>query len=483
VSADFWYASLHYVVTPLVLVWLWRRRPTVYRFARTWLLMSTLVGLIGFTLMPTAPPRLLVAASPAGAKVTINGVVAGSGTVAQTLPAAGEYQVTVAAPGYAPVARSVRALGGYQQEMVVQLQPGANGATGTDATDPAAALYGRAARAAEAQQWEVAEQGYLATIAANAKFTPAYEALIDLDRLQGRNTDSIAQALQLEKNAPGAHALSLLARSYSRYAEKGAGNDNTTTAAGQVQGYGLPGSADDAAKLARRAADDAVAADPASAEGALAQGYALATLDTKGKNRRAALAAFGKAVFLDATNPANQLGLGYGLRYYGVQQKKDEDRESEVTRAIAPLKEALRLRPGYYEAHRELAYCYTITGDNDGALREFQLANAHCGAASDPNEIAANDVALAGLHQQAADNSTGDKQTAEKEASAGYISDAHETAPDFKEAMALLNNVGVSTSLAAYLPPELQQMMDIRGTVEGKIRDKIPGVGRLKLPF
>jgi hypothetical protein len=59
VPADFWYASLHYLVTPLVLVWLWRRRPSRYRFARTWLLISTLVGLLGFTLMPTAPPRLL----------------------------------------------------------------------------------------------------------------------------------------------------------------------------------------------------------------------------------------------------------------------------------------------------------------------------------------------------------------------------------------------------------------------------------------
>ncbi|MEU6342256.1 phosphatase PAP2 family protein [Streptomyces sp. NPDC046977] len=59
IPADFWYASLHYVVTPTVLVWLWRRRPTVYRFARTWLMTSTLIGLIGFTLAPTAPPRLL----------------------------------------------------------------------------------------------------------------------------------------------------------------------------------------------------------------------------------------------------------------------------------------------------------------------------------------------------------------------------------------------------------------------------------------
>lgn len=59
VPADFAYASLHYIVTPAVLVWLWLRRPTHYRTARTWLLVSTLIGLLGFTLMPTAPPRLL----------------------------------------------------------------------------------------------------------------------------------------------------------------------------------------------------------------------------------------------------------------------------------------------------------------------------------------------------------------------------------------------------------------------------------------
>ncbi len=59
VPADFAYASLHYIVTPIVLVWLWRRRPTQYRSARTWLLVSTFIGLIGFTVLPTAPPRLL----------------------------------------------------------------------------------------------------------------------------------------------------------------------------------------------------------------------------------------------------------------------------------------------------------------------------------------------------------------------------------------------------------------------------------------
>ncbi|MFJ4961361.1 hypothetical protein EES43_09740 [Streptomyces sp. ADI96-02] len=59
IPADFAYASLHYLVTPAVLVWMFRRRSTLYRAARTWLMNSTLLGLVGFTLMPTCPPRLL----------------------------------------------------------------------------------------------------------------------------------------------------------------------------------------------------------------------------------------------------------------------------------------------------------------------------------------------------------------------------------------------------------------------------------------
>ncbi|MFF3326144.1 phosphatase PAP2 family protein [Streptomyces sp. NPDC002889] len=61
IPADFAYASLHYLVTPAILVWLFRRRPAGYRAARTWLMCSTLLGLLGFTLMPTCPPRLLAA--------------------------------------------------------------------------------------------------------------------------------------------------------------------------------------------------------------------------------------------------------------------------------------------------------------------------------------------------------------------------------------------------------------------------------------
>jgi hypothetical protein len=61
VPADFWYASLHYLVTPAILIWLFRSRAAHYRRARTWLMTSTFIGLIGFTLLPTCPPRLLSA--------------------------------------------------------------------------------------------------------------------------------------------------------------------------------------------------------------------------------------------------------------------------------------------------------------------------------------------------------------------------------------------------------------------------------------
>ncbi|HET8583808.1 MAG TPA: phosphatase PAP2 family protein [Jatrophihabitans sp.] len=56
---DYYYATLHFVITLGVLVWLFRRRPHVYRGARTVLVATTLLGLLGFYLYPTAPPRLL----------------------------------------------------------------------------------------------------------------------------------------------------------------------------------------------------------------------------------------------------------------------------------------------------------------------------------------------------------------------------------------------------------------------------------------
>jgi PAP2 superfamily len=56
---DYYYATLHFIVTIGVMVWLFARRSHVYRGARTVLVATTMFGLLGFYLYPTAPPRLL----------------------------------------------------------------------------------------------------------------------------------------------------------------------------------------------------------------------------------------------------------------------------------------------------------------------------------------------------------------------------------------------------------------------------------------
>lgn len=58
VAASFYYAVAHYLVTVVVLGWLWFRRHAFYPVARTALAGASLVALAGFLLMPTAPPRL-----------------------------------------------------------------------------------------------------------------------------------------------------------------------------------------------------------------------------------------------------------------------------------------------------------------------------------------------------------------------------------------------------------------------------------------
>ncbi|MQY28962.1 phosphatase PAP2 family protein [Nocardia aurantia] len=59
IPADYAYATLHYVVTAAVLIWLWRAHRPAYRRGRTQLALATVAGLAGFVFFPTAPPRLL----------------------------------------------------------------------------------------------------------------------------------------------------------------------------------------------------------------------------------------------------------------------------------------------------------------------------------------------------------------------------------------------------------------------------------------
>ncbi|WP_243718357.1 phosphatase PAP2 family protein [Actinomadura sp. 7K534] len=58
-AANVFYATMHFIVTLGVVVWLYRYRPEHYRWLRTSIMVATGVALLGFWLYPLAPPRFL----------------------------------------------------------------------------------------------------------------------------------------------------------------------------------------------------------------------------------------------------------------------------------------------------------------------------------------------------------------------------------------------------------------------------------------
>jgi hypothetical protein len=59
VAASYWYAVLHYIVTPTMLTWLYGRQRHLYARARNALIVATTLGLATYLVFPTAPPRLM----------------------------------------------------------------------------------------------------------------------------------------------------------------------------------------------------------------------------------------------------------------------------------------------------------------------------------------------------------------------------------------------------------------------------------------
>ncbi|MGW0209203.1 phosphatase PAP2 family protein, partial [Streptomyces sp. NPDC003233] len=59
IGMNYYYATLHFIVTIGVLVWLYRWHPGRYAAARLALFSTTGVALLGYYLFPLAPPRLM----------------------------------------------------------------------------------------------------------------------------------------------------------------------------------------------------------------------------------------------------------------------------------------------------------------------------------------------------------------------------------------------------------------------------------------
>lgn len=59
--ASYWYATAHFVVTPFVLAWLFRKHGWVYPLLRSALVIATVSALVVYATWPLAPPRFVVA--------------------------------------------------------------------------------------------------------------------------------------------------------------------------------------------------------------------------------------------------------------------------------------------------------------------------------------------------------------------------------------------------------------------------------------
>lgn len=59
VGMNYYYATLHFIITIGVLVWLYRSHPGRYGAARLVLFVTTALALVGFYFYPLAPPRLM----------------------------------------------------------------------------------------------------------------------------------------------------------------------------------------------------------------------------------------------------------------------------------------------------------------------------------------------------------------------------------------------------------------------------------------
>ena len=79
--AAFTYWNSAFTVVGLALLWVYLRRHDHFRQLRNWLLLANVIGLLGYALMPTAPPRLFPDFGFADSMATFGGLNHGSGFI------------------------------------------------------------------------------------------------------------------------------------------------------------------------------------------------------------------------------------------------------------------------------------------------------------------------------------------------------------------------------------------------------------------
>src|SRR5262249_6775559 len=149
-----------------------------------------------------------------------------------------------------------------------------------------------------------------------------------------------------------------------------------------------------------------------------------------------ALNAFVRASTIAPEEAEGYYGVGYTYRLMKQYQQ-----------AVPQLKKALSLRPDYYDAHRELAYCYHATCETDDAIREYNTATGYRTETNNSGEMAGNHLALSALYQEKGQEVGGAEGEQISAAGKGHESEARSYDPTLKAALKVLGDSGVSSRI------------------------------------
>lgn len=407
-----------------------------------------IVRLSQFGAKPASAPTkgtVVLATSPKDATLSLNGQVLGTAPLEKELQP-GEYTVRAEGPGFQPAEAKITVVPGVQQEFTLTLK-----ATTSNAS------YEKGVNFEAQKLWPQAIGSYEQAIREDPGSIASYDRLAGAYMAAGRYRDAVDLLTSATEKVPdNAELLARRARALSLWAVQ----DETQDASSNPR----PSKAikqKDAGKEAVRAAELAAKKSPNLAAVNLALGYAYSVEE---RDRSKAVSAFVRASTIAPEDPESYYGAGYCYRLM-----------KQYSQAIPQLKKALELRPDYYEAHRELAYCYHASGDTDHAIGEYNTATGYQGETSNSGEMAGNHLALSTLYAEKGQQVGGSDGDAISKAGKGHESDARGYDPTLKAAMKVLMGSGVAFRMTAYLPSEVRGLINTGGV-------SVPGTG-IKIPF
>lgn len=395
---------------------------------------------------PTPPVTGSVAlfTSPKEATLSLNGKTLGTAPIEKDLQA-GEYTVRAESQGFQATEAKITVVPGYQQEFTITLKP-----TATNASYEKGVQY-------EAQKlWPQAVASYEQAMREDPNLIAACERLASAYLAAGRYRDAVdLLTTASEKSPDNAALLARRARALSEWSVQ----DETLDASTNPR----PNKATkykDAGKEAVKAAELAAKKAPDLALVNLALGYAYSLEE---RDRPKALSAFVRASTIAPDDPEGFYGVGYSYRLM-----------KQYPQAIPQLKKAIELRSDYYEAHRELAYCYHASGDTDQAIKEYNTATGYQGETSNSGDMAGNHLALSALYAEKGQQVGGSEGEEISKAGKGHETEARDYDPTLKAALKILQSSGVAYRMQSYLPSELRNIVNTQ---------TVPAPGGIRIPF